>query len=191
MKQYILFAMDRRLVDQDSFRELVEEILQGFAKVYFENDTRGYIEADVEEDEMDVLETLHPTLSHDFNVSMTMLIVPKRDDISLLMLEQAVLLGKGNMHTMSTVTHLRLLSKDENTRSMLKKVVEYVDHDVLETAEAFLLSGMNASKAARRLYLHRNTFNYRLNKFTEVTGMDIRQYHNAQFIYLCLLASKM
>ncbi|MBP5090998.1 MAG: helix-turn-helix domain-containing protein [Bacilli bacterium] len=27
--------------------------------------------------------------------------------------------------------------------------------------------------------MHRNTFNYRLNRFVESTGVDVRYYHNA------------
>ncbi|HBB05327.1 MAG TPA: hypothetical protein DCZ41_01870, partial [Firmicutes bacterium] len=36
-----------------------------------------------------------------------------------------------------------------------------------------------ACLTAETLYIHRNTFNYRLNAFIEKTGLDIREYHNA------------
>ena len=40
---------------------------------------------------------------------------------------------------------------------------------------------------AQKLYLHRNTVNYRLQKFIEQSGLDIRDYHNAQLLYFCTL----
>jgi DNA-binding PucR family transcriptional regulator len=38
-----------------------------------------------------------------------------------------------------------------------------------------LLTGGNGVLAAQLLYIHRNTFRYRLNKFIEQTGIDLRE----------------
>jgi DNA-binding PucR family transcriptional regulator len=52
------------------------------------------------------------------------------------------------------------------------------------TAKAFIDAGLNATRAAVKLYVHRNTFNYRLDKFIEQTGLDIRDYHHAFYFKL-------
>ena len=43
-------------------------------------------------------------------------------------------------------------------------------------AVALARRGLLASEA---LFVHRNTFNYRLNAFIRESGLDIRDYHNA------------
>ena len=53
------------------------------------------------------------------------------------------------------------------------------DFDLLEAAKAYLACGLDACLAAKTLFVHRNTFSYRLNAFVEKTGVDIRDYHNA------------
>jgi DNA-binding PucR family transcriptional regulator len=46
---------------------------------------------------------------------------------------------------------------------------------------------MNVSLAAKKLYLHRNTLQYRVDKFIEKTGIDIKHFGNAVSIYLALM----
>jgi len=70
-----------------------------------------------------------------------------------------------------------------------RRVFEKVNPDVLETARVYLLAGSNAKLAAQELYLHRNTFNYRLNKFREMTKIDLREPLLARFMQTYLLIS--
>lgn len=60
------------------------------------------------------------------------------------------------------------------------------DEELLEAAKTYLACGLDACLAARSLFVHRNTFSYRLNAFFAKTGVDLRDYHNAQLfdIYL-------
>lgn len=59
-----------------------------------------------------------------------------------------------------------------------------VPHELMLTAKAYLRSGCNALKASEMLFVHRNTFSYRLNQFINLTNLDIRDYHNATFLEL-------
>lgn len=58
--------------------------------------------------------------------------------------------------------------------------------DLMETASSYLATGLDASAAAKALFIHRNTFNYRLAQFIQKTGVDIRDYHNALLFELYL-----
>ncbi len=51
-----------------------------------------------------------------------------------------------------------------------------------DTVIAYLWSGFNASLAARQLYLHRNSYTYRLNQLIESTGWEIRYAHVILFL---------
>ena len=45
---------------------------------------------------------------------------------------------------------------------------------------------MNSVLASKYLYVHRNTFDYRLNKFKDITKLDIKNYKNALIFDLYL-----
>ncbi len=53
------------------------------------------------------------------------------------------------------------------------------DEEIAETAEAFLDSSLNVSEASRKLFMHRNTLMYRLDKIERVTGLNIRKFSDA------------
>lgn len=62
--------------------------------------------------------------------------------------------------------------------------------ETLHTIQTFLNSNLNSSLTAKNLYIHRNSLQYRLDKFVENTGIDIRSFNNASFISLVILLLK-
>ena len=68
---------------------------------------------------------------------------------------------------------------DYSSLSFLKASFRDLPSEVALTASAYLRYGLDASLASDALYIHRNTFLYRLEKFKSLTGMDIRDYHDA------------
>lgn len=67
---------------------------------------------------------------------------------------------------------------------LLYKEFRYIDKELLLTAGEYLRSGLDGKKAAKKLFIHRNTFLYRMNKFKELTHLDIRLYHDALLLEL-------
>lgn len=53
------------------------------------------------------------------------------------------------------------------------------DSEMITTIEEFMNSGLNISDAARKLYIHRNTLIYRIDKIYKETGFDIRDFKEA------------
>lgn len=53
------------------------------------------------------------------------------------------------------------------------------DNELLLTAAKFLENSLNISDTARKLYVHRNTLIYRLNKIQNITGLDLRSFKDA------------
>ena len=47
--------------------------------------------------------------------------------------------------------------------------------EVLTTVTAFLTNDRRLTETAEQLHVHRNTVSYRLNRFVEVTGLDVRR----------------
>ncbi|WP_258749963.1 CdaR family transcriptional regulator [Cytobacillus firmus] len=62
------------------------------------------------------------------------------------------------------------------------------DPELLHTIKVFLQNSSNVSLTAKKLYIHRNTLQYRLDKFTEKTGIQLKDFNSALTVYLaCLL----
>lgn len=55
----------------------------------------------------------------------------------------------------------------------------FEDGDAMNTVDSFFRYGLNVSETSRRLYMHRNTLIYRLNKIQKVTGLDLRVFEMA------------
>ncbi|MGL5652508.1 MAG: helix-turn-helix domain-containing protein [Paraclostridium sp.] len=75
------------------------------------------------------------------------------------------------------------------TDIIYKKLFDYnlidkVDNLVLETGIAFIETGFNISKTSNKIYLHRNTLIYRLEKIKDVLGMDIKNFNEACIYYI-------
>lgn len=65
----------------------------------------------------------------------------------------------------------------EITDESSKEIFE--DEEMLSTAEEFLQNSLNVSETSRKLYMHRNTLLYRLDKIEKATGLNIRQFSDA------------
>lgn len=69
----------------------------------------------------------------------------------------------------------------------LKSLTE--DDHFTELAKTFLTfcdTNMNMSKAAKKLYIHRNTLIYRLQKIETITGLNIKSFDHCLLLYLVL-----
>lgn len=65
-----------------------------------------------------------------------------------------------------------------------------LDNEMINTVEEFLNDGLNISETAKKLYIHRNTLIYRLDKILKDTGYDIRDFRQAAIFTIALLIWK-
>ena len=62
----------------------------------------------------------------------------------------------------------------------MKNFARVFEHgDLMLAVDCFFENGMNISETARKLYMHRNTLIYRLNKIQKTTGIDLRNFEMA------------
>ncbi|MNW31065.1 Purine catabolism regulatory protein [compost metagenome] len=66
----------------------------------------------------------------------------------------------------------------------------FEDAETLTTLETFFQMDCNVSETAKRLYVHRNTLIYRLDKIKQETGLDVRTFNDAVLARLILLLYK-
>ncbi len=67
----------------------------------------------------------------------------------------------------------------------------FKDQEMISTAEEFLDCSLNVSETARKLYLHRNTLTYRLDKIERTTGLNIRKFSDAVTFRLITILSQL
>jgi len=72
----------------------------------------------------------------------------------------------------------------------LKKGDLFLEAEMLATLETFFMLDCNVSETAKRLYIHRNTLLYRLDKLKQETGLDVRLFRDAVLVKIILLLYK-
>lgn len=75
--------------------------------------------------------------------------------------------------------------------SSLLTAIKDEDPEWVTSLFAFFEHGMNITAASKSLFIHRNSLQYRLEKFAEKTGLDPKRFDDALFIYLALLTKKL
>ena len=68
--------------------------------------------------------------------------------------------------------------------------LESLDYETLMTIQAFFENNLNVSETARKLFVHRNTLVYRLEKIKKVTGLDLREFDSAVTFKVALMVKK-
>ena len=54
----------------------------------------------------------------------------------------------------------------------------------------FFEYNLNVSETARKLYVHRNTLVYRLEKVKKITGLDLREFEDAILFKVAVMVKK-
>lgn len=68
-----------------------------------------------------------------------------------------------------------------------EEIPEALDEETLATVNSFLDNNLNVSEASRKLYVHRNTLMYRLEKIEKATGLDIREFEDAMTFKIAIM----
>lgn len=79
--------------------------------------------------------------------------------------------------------------KEEIYYSFKDKLSRF-DNEMINTIDEFLDNGLNISEASKKLYIHRNTLIYRLDKIQKDTGYDIRNFKQATIFTIAFLIWK-
>ncbi len=62
-----------------------------------------------------------------------------------------------------------------------------IDEEMQVTIRLFFENNLNISETARRLFLHRNTLVYRLERFEKLVGLDIRKFDDAMTFQIAMM----
>jgi len=68
--------------------------------------------------------------------------------------------------------------------------LESLDRESLMTIQNFFENNLNVSETSRKLFVHRNTLVYRLEKIKKLTGLDLREFEHAIVFKVALMVKK-
>ena len=71
-----------------------------------------------------------------------------------------------------------------------KSSIDALDQETLFTINKFFENNLNVSETSRKLFVHRNTLVYRLEKIKKLTGLDLRQFDHAIVFKVALMVRK-
>lgn len=71
-----------------------------------------------------------------------------------------------------------------------KGSIDSLDQETLFTIQKFFENNLNVSETSRKLFVHRNTLVYRLEKIRRITGLDLREFDHAIIFKVALMVKK-
>jgi len=107
--------------------------------------------------------------------------------------------AKGNVFSFKEYTFVKMLEDlpKEKLISYLEILLDeegkeiFSDEEMISTAETFLDEDLNTSETSRKLFLHRNTLTYRLDKIEKQTGLNLRKFSDAVTFRLITILHKL
>ena len=193
--QLIHFKVENLSEQKDFWLKTLSAYFESYEDAFFVDNTSGLII--IQEDDIDriSLEGFIQTLDDDFSSKTSLYIgVAMTLSESMIDLYKEELVYFENNQTKDVVldfknTYIHKIVKNELVRSeqaklYLAKIEQQENYSAL--IEALWANQGNITQTASALYLHRNTLNYRLDKFFEETGLSLRVLDDLLLAYLLI-----
>ncbi|WP_010093746.1 PucR family transcriptional regulator [Ornithinibacillus scapharcae] len=200
--RFVYFQITPNQIRPKVFKEAINELFETNTVVLWESDREGIIIESTEnlEDSISYKEIIDVLMS-DLYINIRFFIGPFNNSLDRLKeLYEQVIAGAHIAFAyseQSVVTYLEAvpyLLLDQSD-PVLKQELHHLilqdfrnDSEFIHMVEVLLESNLNISVAAKNLYMHRNSLQYRIDKFYEKTGIDIRDFRQALTVYLAILA---
>jgi len=184
--------MKRRVFVYQEF--ISEEIIELFSSLgssflieSVEEDILTLIDSDYYNPEPIDLGGFSELILEDFDRNITMFLEPY--------LESEFILGNDIKSFIKELPHGVYQFEDIVTYSVVRnniilkeKILNYintiVNSEVIHTVLEFIENNMNSSSTSKKLYMHRNTLNYRIDNFIEATKINVKTFKGANAVYL-------
>jgi DNA-binding PucR family transcriptional regulator len=199
----IHFSLKHNDVERADFCEAVQGLFPSKVIILWESVDQGVFVEIVEENEDLSLpyEQIANALMSDFYMDLTLYIgsvcsnlhdAHKQFEIEKKLFNIAQhYMPKENVYQIQKVVPYLLFDQMSTTTKqfLTENVFKEVNNDseLIRTIKVYLECNMNLTLAAKKLYIHRNSLQYRVDKFIEKTGIDVKHFPQASVVYLGLL----
>ncbi len=103
-------------------------------------------------------------------------------------LSRSQLKNQGVFQFFESIPYILLRDTNELTRTKMTNLVSDFTKEEIHTIKVFIESGLNISFTAKKLFMHRNSLQYRVDKFSEKTGIELKSFQGALVVYLAILS---
>lgn len=202
--RFVYFSLSEPLQNPEDFREAIYGLYQKPPAVIWSTQQQGIIieEDRADEDQMSYYEMIE-VFTSDFFIDVNFFIGPFLKDITKShfyfewMDEQFHKLQHFSIKQVITYVSavpylLATLKEKKDVQFLIEAILKetHKDEELLRTIQIFLEANSNASLAAKEIYMHRNSLQYRIDKFIEKSEVDVKQFEGAVAVYLVLLLKR-
>ena len=82
--------------------------------------------------------------------------------------------------------YMILTVNDYDGFNQLAQKIERLSYDLVEVVKCYLDNNFNLSMGAKALYMHRNTFMNKLERFIQLTGLNVKEFKHAIVAYILI-----
>lgn len=133
------------------------------------------------------LEEFYVLLVDDFGSEVTVMIEPYLEEEFTLQQSIVSFIKKipYGVYDFEDIISYAVLKDEKNLKQeLINYIKSKVNNEVIHTVREFIENNMNSSVSAKKLYMHRNTLNYRIDNFIEATKINVKTFKGANAIYM-------
>lgn len=199
--RFVYFTIEQQNADLNLFKETINALFGKDVAIIFEDETSGIIieELSVTDELVDYNQIIEVMMS-DLFIKVKFFIGEFKKTTLSLQAYYTALLKTGKLifknpnvdviHYIESIPHIILdnlntLQKESLVTAILKGFRH--DDEMLKTIQLFLNHNQNVSETAKQMYMHRNSLQYRIDKFINETGINIQNFNEALTVQLGLL----
>ncbi|WP_078552593.1 PucR family transcriptional regulator [Bacillus alkalicellulosilyticus] len=201
--RFIHFKALDVITDRESFHDALDSLHTFETVIVWEDATQGVIIEKNKEDEEEPIDyqELCAALISDFYLNLTLFIGTKKTDIETLRTsfeweKQCFALARKHQQKQTVFYNYDALPYvlfNDIPKDKLKQFSEHIlrpvieEKELLQSIHTYITCNLNTSLAAKQMFMHRNSLQYRVDKFIEKTGYDIKNFQEATIVYFALL----
>lgn len=202
--RFVHFSIKEKQISPAAFKLAIHDFFDKAVPILWENDHKGIlVEYLANEDGSMSYEDIIDPLMSDLYIKIQFFVGPFMDSLDNAAVHyQSIMDAAKTASYYSTKTVIRYaeavpyLLIAEAPEPLLSEVGQMVlqayqdDEETLNMLKVFVHHNLNISETAKALHMHRNSLQYRLDRFHDSTGIDVRKFPQAMAVYLAILIKK-
>lgn len=198
--RFLHFFTTKPTVERKEFQDALQSMFSFTTTTVWETSQNGVLILEENIPEY-ILQTALDTLETDFFISLSFFIgrhYTQTNELAHLYQWERNLFSFLSPYLSKKITYIEQLLPYQFMISLPKKEREKYtnqllahisnDKELIDSVKVFFQCNLNVSLASKQLYLHRNTLQYRIDKFIEKTGINIKTFEGAVAVYMAFLS---
>ncbi|HHK5533171.1 UNVERIFIED_ORG: PucR-like helix-turn-helix protein [Bacillus cereus] len=198
--RFLHFFTTQSIVEREEFQDALQSMFSFTTTMIWETSQAGVLilEENITES---VLQTALDTLETDFFVSLSFFVgrrYTQTAEFAYLYQWERKLFSVLSPYLSKKITYIEQLLPyqlmislpKEERKKYTNQLLAHISNEkeLIDSVKVFFQCNLNVSLAAKQLYLHRNTLQYRIDKFIEKTGINIKTFEGAVAVYMAFLS---